>query len=366
MAQDLQHAIESGALSFGNRLRPLRELAAHYGVSLIRTQRVMVELERRGLVQRRHGAGVFVTYHRPEITATEAAVVMMVQHRDPLFDRFAGRLSDGLTTMGLQPIRAASLAKSEGALGAWLETWRHRPPRAVVVQQSRAGLHDAVERACGGRSLLAEVFRVPYPATRFHRLNPDYADACRSAVAYSLARGHRRIGLVTPARRIDPQTGHCRSKRASGHTYLIREMGRALCEAGVRRHGLAVHYMLRADALEQKVPSIDQNSALHPANMTRLQRWLQRPDRPTAVFGDDHRIAGVIRAATQLGLRIGEDLDVLGQGNTDWSQALNFPSIDLQPELVADEMLDLIRRNEEVGSLRSRHDVAVPVRLVER
>ncbi|GMA33254.1 hypothetical protein GCM10025875_32460 [Litorihabitans aurantiacus] len=43
---------------------------------------------------------------------------------------------------------------------------------------------------------------------------------------------------------------------------------------------------------------------------------LSRPDRPTAIFaGSDYQALGVMRAARELGLRIPEDLSVVGYDN---------------------------------------------------
>lgn len=365
MESDLQQAIEGGTLASGSRLRPLREFASHYRISVPTAQRVMARLESVGLVQRRQGAGVFVT-HKPQPPAADAslaqAVLMLVSHKDPLFDRFAGRLAEGLTELGLQPVRPAwNREQIKASRFPWLDNWP-TPPRAVIVQQAATGINEAIQRICDSRTLKIETFRLPMVPTlagpAAHRVNPDYAAACRLAAEYFLQRGHRRIGFTTHRRPVEPAPDARFRKRWSGHTLQILELGRTLRQAGIHRHGLTLHYVPRHKDLKY-------NAALHPQNVERTMRWLSGPNRPTAVFGDDNRIAGILRAADQLGLRIGEDLEVLGQGNTDWSEALRFPSIDLQPELVADEVMALIRRDQALP-LQSRHDIVVPVHLVER
>lgn len=359
MAADLQRAIESGTLASGSRLRPLREMARQYGISVPTAQRVMVRLEEAGLVHRRQGAGVFVVYRGAVAAPPDATAMMLVSHHDPVFDRFAARVSEGLTASGIQPVRPAwSRAQMPTAIQPWLETWREQPPRVVILQRSAPGVPEALERVCGGRTLLIEAFRLPTDPTSFHRVNPDYARACHLAVQRFLERGHRRIGFTTHRRPVRPAGDDRFQKRWSGHTYQILELGRALRDAGIRRHGLTIHYTHTLRENGRSAP-------LHPTNIERAMRWLAARDGPTAVFGDDNRVAPIIRAAERLGLRIGKDLDVLGQGNTDWSEAMNFPSIEYQPELVADEVLALIRRNAS-ATVTSRHEIAVPVQLIER
>ena len=60
VVQHLQQAIESGAYPVGGRLPSERELAEELGVSRPVVREAIIVLESRGLVQTRHGAGVFV------------------------------------------------------------------------------------------------------------------------------------------------------------------------------------------------------------------------------------------------------------------------------------------------------------------
>jgi DNA-binding LacI/PurR family transcriptional regulator len=53
---------------------------------------------------------------------------------------------------------------------------------------------------------------------------------------------------------------------------------------------------------------------------------LSRPDRPTAIFaGNDNMAVGAYRAARHLGLRIPDDLSVIGFDDMDFAQVLDPP-----------------------------------------
>lgn len=60
MVRHLQQAIESGVYTVGGRLPSERELSDELGVSRPVVREAIIVLESRGLVQTRHGAGVFV------------------------------------------------------------------------------------------------------------------------------------------------------------------------------------------------------------------------------------------------------------------------------------------------------------------
>jgi DNA-binding FadR family transcriptional regulator len=68
----LEQAIESGVHPVGGRLPSERELAEELGVSRPVVREAIIVLESRGLVQTRHGAGVFVQSDTPAATGAAA------------------------------------------------------------------------------------------------------------------------------------------------------------------------------------------------------------------------------------------------------------------------------------------------------
>ena len=50
-------------------------------------------------------------------------------------------------------------------------------------------------------------------------------------------------------------------------------------------------------------------------------------NRPTAVIGEDFRLAALIRAADRVGLRYPRDLGRSGIADTPYADALQFPSV---------------------------------------
>lgn len=127
----------------------------------------------------------------------------------------------------------------------------------------------------------------------------DERSGVRQALAHLVNGGHRQIGMITG--KFSP--------------YIIRERYTAFVEF-MKEHGLP----LDSDNIKMCEPNIEE------ATQVALQ-LLDRPHRPTAVFASNDIIAaGLMKASRRLGLRIPEDLAVIG---VDDSRVCNM----LEPEL---------------------------------
>ncbi len=111
------------------------------------------------------------------------------------------------------------------------------------------------------------------------------ASGARAAVAHLLSLGHRRIGAIT-----GPPDWLATTERLNG-------MRGALASAGVLPDPkLVVGYTFSIESGERAAREL-----------------LDRPDRPTAVFAfNDNTAIGALRVARELGLRVPEDLSVVG------------------------------------------------------
>ncbi len=111
------------------------------------------------------------------------------------------------------------------------------------------------------------------------------ASGARAAVAHLLSLGHRRIGAIT-----GPQAWMASTERLNG-------MRGALAAAGV---------LPDPDLVVESSFSIESGEEV-------ARTLLDRPDRPTAIFAfNDNTAIGALRVARELGLRVPEDLSVIG------------------------------------------------------
>jgi DNA-binding LacI/PurR family transcriptional regulator len=140
------------------------------------------------------------------------------------------------------------------------------------------------------RHLSAVVMGSVFPDTdTIPSLDGDYALAGELLVQYLVARGHRRIALVTY------ETWH------PGENTLVESMNRQLAQAG-----------LPADSLT--VRSIPTDAPLFDSEVRRL---LESADRPTAlVFRKQEFAAAAERVAQSLGLRVPDDVLLVHEGTS--------------------------------------------------
>lgn len=176
-----------------------------------------------------------------------------------------------------------------------------------------------------------------------HSVAIDDVAAARSATAHLLDLGHRRIGLVSgrPFERI-PFTAPTERKQG----FLL-----ALKEAGVAWN-----------------PNLEVSADFSVRGAQRVaMTLLEREDRPTAVFAESDEMAfGVMAAARALGLRVPEDLSLVGIDDHDISESMGLTTV-AQPvrtlgELAALQLAGLIGNHGAHPAQR----VVVPTMLVVR
>lgn len=137
------------------------------------------------------------------------------------------------------------------------------------------------------------------PGTDTPAILPDMAEAGRLATKHLLAHGHSDVGVLA-------------GQSTSGAIARAVEGWRtARTEAGLPRR-------------EELVYSSERG---HYGAYNFAKQWLQQPDRPTALFAaTDGLGVGVIRAASELGVRIPEDLAIVSCNGTD-EAAFSYPTL---------------------------------------
>ncbi|WP_426592460.1 LacI family DNA-binding transcriptional regulator [Cellulomonas sp. McL0617] len=175
----------------------------------------------------------------------------------------------------------------------WLDDVLRRRPRGVIFVLSE--LDPAQRRLLGTRS-------IPYVLVDTAGEQPPGVPTVGSAnwagglaaTRHLLGLGHRRIAMIS-----GPADVLCSRARVDGYRS-------ALEEAGLPRDPSLVRY----------------GDFFVGGGYTHGLSLLDRPDRPTAIFaGSDFQAMGVLRAAHDLGLRVPEDLSVVGYDNlpvTEW------------------------------------------------
>jgi DNA-binding LacI/PurR family transcriptional regulator len=172
---------------------------------------------------------------------------------------------------------------------------------------------------------------------------PDYAAAARQGIEYLFRLGHRQIAILSgPFGSTDP----------------------AIIELN---HGIRAGY----DAI--KTPIEAQNviygDATFEHGAASVDLLWERPRKPTAIFCfNDLVAAGVLHRAQENGLKIPQDLSVMGCGDAMFSPWLHPPLNTVAfsaPEMAAQALAEVQRRLQE-QDFTSVRKIGIPSRVVER
>jgi LacI family transcriptional regulator len=166
----------------------------------------------------------------------------------------------------------------------WLETTLARPPVGVLLVASR--LTTVQQSMLEGRGIPFVVIDTDgEPPPDVPTVGSDNWNGGLAATRHLLELGHRRIAVIS-----GPTDMLCSRARVDGYRSALAEAGVELDASLVRTGNFDVE-----------------------AGYAEGLRLLSRPDRPTGIFaGSDMQALGVLRAVRELGLRVPDDVSVVG------------------------------------------------------
>lgn len=289
VSRQLAWLISAGRLVAGDRLPPLRVLADRLGINLHTVSAAYRHLEEDGLVATRHGSGTYVlprdpgrhTRHGSDVPASTFGVVV------PAYTDLYRRVIDGIEMVAYQAPALLFVGSAHESAEIGLRTVERMIGRGVDGIIVTAPLLPPDEVPGLLASFPAIVFcdwpAGPQPGVLF-----DLEGGVGDAVRHLIGHGHRSIGLIAP-----PADWQNASPVHQGYR-------RALAEADLAPGPMVTVYDYTLEAGVQ----VD----------TRLAAL---PHPPTAVIADNDATAvGLLRSARRRGLRLPDDLAVIGMGGS--------------------------------------------------
>ncbi len=178
---------------------------------------------------------------------------------------------------------------------------------------------------------------------RFASVGIDDLTVGRIATNHLISLGHRRIAIVTGDPH-EPKNYSTPNDRRAGYIEALNA------------HGIEIHpdYEIHADFTAR-------------AAADAVQKLFLLPEMPTAIFAASDEMAfGIIGAAKRVGLRIPEDLSIIGVDDHDISESVGLTTvaqpIDTMAELAAWQLVSRMTSSVQVTAQR----VQMPVSLIER
>lgn len=155
---------------------------------------------------------------------------------------------------------------------------------------------------------------------------PDFYDGVKMVLNYLIMKGHKRIGYVPPMKYRTKGVGG-NDFRAKAYTDTLRENG-----LEINPDFFCIHTQTIADAKE---------------DVFRMLTAFPVGERPTALaVGDDRTAAQILKYVKKLGLKVPEDVAIVGWGNIAMSQVTDpeLTTVDDGIPVFAEEVADTLAR----------------------
>ncbi len=286
--QALIDAIERGTFKPGARLPSTKELSRQMSVSLVTAHRALQELVQGGVLERTQGRGTFVI-ERSRRAAPRYKLAVVMQPDASMADFYHSQLFEGMR-------QAAQDKQVELMIARQQQDPTGGADGVLAINPTTDDLASLQERMNREQTLAVVGARSTVDGVA--SFDVDNTDLATQAVQHLTRLGHERIAYVGGANELS----NSRDRR-DGFV--------AACE----------RFKLIAGSCAQLEAS---GWRLDERERMQLSRLLNDRPRPTAVFAGGYYLAlDIYEVAASLGLRVPEDLSVVGVDNPPSSSYLS-------------------------------------------
>jgi GntR family transcriptional regulator of arabinose operon len=354
MVDILKAAIEGGDFPEGSRITSENELSRKYGISRNTIREAISSLVQQGYLSRTQGKGTFVTSRRPRATPSSDSYAIFLHAQSHVYDVEARLLVGAFQRAGALPIVFdTGEIKDEKQMEDILLKLFDQGVLGMVIEDSYMPL---LKKLAGQGKVIPPLAVVNYGGGpgefRVASVSSNFEAGTRMGTRHLVGLGHRRILFVIHRYRFGAPDLDVESLQGL-YGEAVRGYASAMAEAGL------------ADRKEYFFVDSEFRVA---GDRDRMAAILRGPDRPDAVFAfGDYRAKQVIDIAAEIGLRVPEDLAVIGYYNTPWAEMTRVPltSVSINETEIASLAAAKLLEARSPGSWHSERLVVEP-RLVVR
>ncbi len=328
IATHLLKDIQQGVWPVGARLDTMRDLADRFETSVRSIHAALSELERKGYVVCRQGAGTYVARTAPEFTLADTAVLCL-EAKGHIFGDLTALLCQGLHELNMLPITADL---SRGSPNHLQEIMRRAASGAApffIMHLTRHFPAQALLTPPFAHKTLIGILEwsTQVQIEQAHRVLVDHAAGGRLMADHLAEQGHRHVLILGPDN-------------------MIAELDRL--DSFTCRHAWGFAQQWRKDdrRLSALTVTLSPNGE-HTIDPRQLMALLNSSDPPTAVFGlMDASTRACQHALLEHAPNRLKSLAWAGYANTPWCRdtPIPFTSVDWRIDEVVRETLSIIAR----------------------
>lgn len=274
--QALTEAINNGHYQPGVRMPSTKELSRQMSVSLVTAHRALQDLVTVGLLERTRGRGTYVVENHRDIRP-RLRVGVVINQGASLAEFCHSQILEGMH-------RAAVESRVDLLLLGFDDVVRQDVQAYVMISPMTQELDNLLETVGGKAPLVVVGARSDHAGVT--SIDTDNADLAEQAVNHLYHLGHRRVGCVVGGR----DSGNSRN-RCEGFIQACKSLG--------------------IPERDRSIIEVD-GWQLRPNDKLKLNRMLSE-EGLTAVFAGGYYLAlDVYQSASTLGLKVPDDLTVVG------------------------------------------------------
>jgi len=337
LAEQIRIQISSGQLKAGDRLPSFMEMRTQQGVSQGIMERAYALLEQDGLVERQPGRGTFVVEPTKH---PETKILGLVLHIDS---------KEMATPYAMQWLAGV---KSEAAKHGFKIHWLSNQDEANIRHENL----DAILMYCHPSEALAMNLPANLPhvlmfwcCSDFVCVGTDDFNGAKIAAEYLLSLGHRRICYLATS----PIDSISQQRVEGFHT--------ALNKAGITPEKRKVRFLTDYRTLGFRKSSEE-------AMETWLKDGWQELGCTAVVAHNDETAIGIIKTLTSHGLRVPEDVSVIGFDGTEISELCtpSLTTIKVPLQEIGERAVKVLLEQINGGAMESEQNIlSVQLKLGE-
>lgn len=353
---EILEQIKNGKFSYDTALCTEKMLSEKYDVSRITAKRAITDLEQRGILYRKRGVGSFVANNALNIineTPVSTADSKLISLLLP-FDCTKGNLFRTIEVIN------RSLAENGYLMSIYVSNVSSAKEKAnikllltqnisgLVYYPMRDSIHLDLLNKFAFKGIPIVVIDKSTDCPYIHNVVSDNFEGGRLLTRHLIELGHRHIGFFTTASLED--TSSVRN-RFGGYLHELHR-------AGIIPNPdyLVCHpYEIDDEDARSTERTPFQNVILH-----MVQSGI------TAIIAENDRVAQLIQmACPQLGIRIPEDISLVGFDSTDTSEQLGITSIRQDFDLIGEKVVQILLSSFSTP-FADAEKICVPVELIVR
>lgn len=341
--------IEEGRYKEGERIPTYRELCQIYGISMTTVKQAISELVHEGIISRRRGMGTFINASRKQKDLLRREVQKSLVFVTPdIDDPAVADIFNGIEEVTSQKGYQVVIMSSSRRIDKEIENLK------LLPQKSESG---AIIFPNWGRVNAEQIFelkRIKYPFVLIDRyfrdIQTDRVTVDNSRGAYEITNHLIKLG--------HGKIAHISALDTTATQDKIEGYKKALNDNGIPFESV----------LLKQIPQEDREP--ETGGYREVQKLLTLRNKPTAVFaGNDPIAIGALQAIRDSGLKVPEDIALVGFDDSRFIKSLGIPLTTVaQPfyeegAMAVRILVEKIEGGNMVGDLKQ---IILPVKLVVR